>query len=120
MTLSSLVALLPIILMAAGMVIAMLVIAFHRSHVVTVGITLVTFLLAFLAVPYAAAQGSVQVTPLLIFDGFAYFITGLLVASSFVITLLAYGYLRIQTERPDEFYLLLLTATLGSSVLAAS
>jgi NADH-quinone oxidoreductase subunit N len=98
----------------------MLVIAFKRLHALTMGITLVIFLLTFISVPIAAMQGTQQVTPLLIFDNFAYFIIGLLAAAAFFITLLAYGYQRIHVERADEFYLLLITATLGSSVLAAS
>jgi NADH-quinone oxidoreductase subunit N len=110
----------PLIILAAGAVVTMLVIAFWRSHALTVGFTLVIFLLAFLSIPLGASRGTVQVTSLLIFDGFAYFIIGLVVAACVVVTLLAYGYLRIHEEKPEEFYLLLLSAALGSSVLAAS
>jgi NADH-quinone oxidoreductase subunit N len=117
---SSIIALLPLIILAAGAVVTMLGIAFWRSHALTVGFTLVIFLLAFLSIPLAASRGTVQVTSLLIFDGFAYFIIGLVIAACFVVTLLAYGYLRIHQEKPEEFYLLLLSAALGSSVLAAS
>jgi NADH-quinone oxidoreductase subunit N len=120
MTISGLIALLPVLLMALGMLVNLLVIAFRRSHALTAGITLVTFLLAFVAAPLAAAQGNLQVTPLLILDSYADFVTGLVVAASFIVALLAFGYLRGREEKPEEFYLLLLSAALGSSILAAS
>lgn len=117
---SSVFAIMPLIILAAGAVITMLVIAFWRSHALTVAFTLVVLLLAFLSIPLAASRGTVQVTSLLILDGFAYFITGLVIAACFVVALLAYGYLRVHEGNPEEFYLLLLSAALGSSVLAAS
>jgi NADH-quinone oxidoreductase subunit N len=117
---SNLIALLPMLLLGLGMVLNLLVIAFHRSHALTAGIALATLLLAFLATPLAAAQGTLQVTPLLILDSYAAFVTGLVVAASLIVALLAFGYLRGREESPEEFYLLLLSAALGSSVLAAS
>jgi NADH-quinone oxidoreductase subunit N len=120
MTVSALISILPFIVLSVGMLVILLLIAFWRNHVVTAGLTLLTLALAFASVFIALALGSAQVTPLLIMDGYAGFIIGLLLAASFVIALLAYGYLRIHEERREEFYLLLLTATLGSCVLAAS
>ena len=117
---SSLIALLPYIILAAGSVLTMLVIAFKRSHRLIMGLTLVVFLLAFIAIPIASAQGVRQVTPLLATDGFAYLITGIIIVACFVVTLFAYGYFRIHPDQPEEFYLLLLTAALGSTILTAS
>src|SRR5450759_5126340 len=117
---SSVIALMPLIIIAAGAILTMLVIAFWRNHALTVGFTLVIFLLALISIPLAASSGVVQVTSLLILDGFAYFIIGLVIAACFVVALLAYGYLRVHEGKPEEFYLLLLSAALGSSVLAAS
>ncbi len=120
MSLSDVVALLPLEILGLGIVIIMLVIAFWRNHALIFGLTLATLLLAFLSIPLIAYQGSVQVTPLLIMDGYALFIIGLLIAASFVVTMLSYAYLQIHSGRVDEFYLLLLAATLGAAVLAAS
>src|ERR687891_1351285 len=44
----------------------------------------------------------------------------LLIAASFAVALLAYGYLEGRDGDREEFYVLLLLATLGSAVLAAS
>jgi NADH-quinone oxidoreductase subunit N len=132
LTTDSLIRLIPLIILTAGMVIVMLVIAFRRSHTLTTGLTLSTLGLAFISLagiavlPISTSQGAgtgapdTAVTPLLIMDGYASFIIGLILAGSFVVTLLAYGYLKIHSERREEFYLLLLSAVLGSCVLAAS
>jgi NADH-quinone oxidoreductase subunit N len=53
-------------------------------------------------------------------DSFALFYMGLLFAASFAVVLLAHGYLARQDCRREEFYLLVLLATLGSAVLAAA
>ena len=53
-------------------------------------------------------------------DGFALFFIGITLAASFTVVLLAYGYLKRRTGRPEEFYALLLAATLGACVLASS
>src|ERR1044072_5706988 len=45
---------------------------------------------------------------------------GLIFAGSFVVTLLSYSYLERHSEQREEFYLVLLLATLGPAVLVAS
>lgn len=119
MTASDLTTLFPLIVLSAGAVVMMLVIAFRRDHALTAGITLVILGLAFLA-NFLRTGGTAQVTPLLIFDGFTAFIIGLVLAASFIIALLGYGYYRVHEARPEEFYLLLVLATIGACVLAAS
>jgi len=61
-----------------------------------------------------------QVTPLLILDRYALFYIGLTIAATFAVALLSFGYLEIQAVDREEFYVLLLVAALGSSVLVAS
>lgn len=119
MTLTDLMALLPMIVVATTAVVVMLVIAFHRSHRLTVGLTLVGLALALVTLPLAAT-GSPQVTSLLMVDGYALFYTGLLLAATFAVAALSYGYLEKQSGHYEEFYLLLLLAILGSIVLVAS
>jgi NADH-quinone oxidoreductase subunit N len=60
------------------------------------------------------------VTPLLVMDGYALFYAGLLLAATFGVTVLAYGYLKRHEGYREEFYVLLLLAALGATVLAAS
>lgn len=120
MTLAGLVALLPMIVLAVTAVVTMLVIAFHRSHLLTVALALIGLMLSFVMLPMASSAGSGQVTSLLILDGYALFYMGLLFAATVVVAVLAYGYLERHQGNHEEFYVLLLLSTLGSSVLAAS
>ncbi len=124
LTPAMLASLLPLLILSAGTVVVLLAISFYRNHLLTAVLTLITLGLAFIAVPLTAGPGTPgaapAVTPLLILDSYARFFIGLILAAAFVIVLLAYGYLKIHNERREEFYILLLTAALGSCILAAS
>jgi NADH-quinone oxidoreductase subunit N len=99
----------------------MLGIAIKRDHRATVIRALAGLVatLVFAAV-VSAKHGAVQVTSLLMVDSFALWYLGLTVLATIVVILLSFGYLEQQSVRRDEFYILLLTAALGSGVLAAS
>jgi NADH-quinone oxidoreductase subunit N len=120
MTANDLVMLLPLIILATSMVIIMLMIGIHRSHALTATLTLIGMALAFGSIFIATPRAPQQVTSLLTFDSFAYFYAGLIIAAAFAVTALSYAYLRSRDEMREEYYLLLLSATLGSVVLAAS
>ncbi len=120
MTTAALISLLPMIVLAAGTVVMLLVIAFYRNHGLAAGLCLVIQLLALASIFIADANGSQGVMSLLILDGYAYFFIGLLIAASIVVALLSYGYLKSHDLNREEFYLLLLSAVLGASILASS
>jgi NADH-quinone oxidoreductase subunit N len=120
MTGTDLIALSPLLIVAAASVVLLLLAAFYRDDRVTAVLTLVGLALAILALPVAAAQAPRHVTPLLVLDDYALFYMGLVFAASFAVTLLSYGYLRKHNRQREEFYILLLTAALGSAVLVAS
>ncbi len=120
MALTDLLALMPLIVLGASAVIVMLVIAFYRNHVLTLVLTLIGLALALISLPFAASAPRSQVTILLAIDHYAIFYIGLIVAASFAVALLSYHYLDIQGGKPEEYYVLLLIATLGSVTLAAS
>ena len=117
MTASDLLALLPLLLVAATSVIVMLAAAVHRNHVLALVLTLLGLAGAFCSVFFVHLR---QVTALLIIDSYALFFMGLIVAASFTVALLAYGYLAAREGNREEFYVLILVATLGAMVLAAS
>ena len=120
MTPADLMALLPLIILAVTPAVVLLAIAFLRNHLLTLLLTLLGLLLAFGALFVSWSGGPQNVTPLLVVDGYALFYVGLLVAAAFVSAVLAYGYLERRTDHGEEFYVLLLLATLGAAVLAAS
>lgn len=120
MTPTDLFVLLPFIVLAAASIIILLVIAFYRSHRLTFGLTLAGQVLAFATLPLIASRLPQQVTSLFIIDNYAIFYLGLLLAASLAVTLLAYGYLQKRPGDHEELYLLLLLATLGSTVLVVS
>ena len=117
MTASDLLALLPLLLVAATSVIVMLAAAVYRNHLLALVLTLLGLAGAFCSVFFVHIR---QVTALLIVDSYALFFMGLIVAASFAVALLAYGYLAAREGNREEFYVLILVATLGAMVLAAS
>jgi len=120
MTRSELVVILPLIMLAAAPVAVMLAIAFRRQYQVSAALTFLGLVLAFAMLPVASTQSNRQSTALFIFDDYALFYMGLLFATAIAIALLSYRYLKVQTGEREEFWILLLLATLGSSVLVAS
>ncbi len=118
MTPNDFAALLPLMVIAVTPVIIMLAIAFYRSHTLSVLLALCGIAVAFISL--FRVRGTGQVTSLLLMDDYALFFTGLIFAASFIVTLFASGYLEGRRENIEEFSILLLLATLGSSVLAAS
>lgn len=110
-------ALLPLLLVSGTAVVALLALAVSRNHAVTFGLTLAGLAASFCLIFFVPTA---QVTALLDIDRYALFFFGLITAASFAVALLAFGYLGKREENQEEFYILLLVATLGAMVLAAS
>ena len=122
MTFSHLFCLLPLMVIAAASVLVMLFAAFRRSHLAALMLTLGGICVALMTIPLVYHQPLPlrQVGPLLTMDGYALTYIGLILAVAFVVAVLSFGYPAIRCERPEEYYVLLLVAVLGSMVLAAS
>lgn len=114
------IALMPFLILAAAPVAVMILIAFYRSHALTVLLTMAGFAVSFFALFYSSSAIPRSVTPLLVLDGYAFFYIGLILVAGFIVSALSYGYFDGRGEDPEEFYLLLILATLGSMVLAAA
>lgn len=117
---ADLLALLPLLVLTAGVIAVMLLAAFYRHPSAVMLLTLIVLALAFATLPLAIQGGSRPVTPLLTIDGFALFYMGLVFAATFAVTLFGYSYFRRGETRHEAFYILLLLAALGSGVLAAA
>jgi len=120
MTFPDLAALLPFLVLAVTILVLMLAIAFRRSHALTAGLALAGLGAALASIFGAWPAAPRRVTPLLVVDGYALLFVGLLLAATFGVAVLAYGYLERQAGYREEFYVLLLLAALGATVLAAS
>ncbi len=120
MTIDDLIALSPLLAIAAVSVALMLVIAFHRDARVALVCALTGIALSLAMLPVAASRAPRQITPLLILDQYALFYLGLLFIASFVVALLAHGYLGRVGGQLEEFYLVLLLATVGGAALVMS
>jgi NADH-quinone oxidoreductase subunit N len=115
-----LLALLPLLILAATSIVVMLSAAVHRSHALSAVLTFVGLAISFASLWIAASQVPRQVTPLLVLDRYALFFIGLIVAAGMVFVLLAYGYFEKFEDDHEELYMLMLVATLGSAVLVSS
>jgi NADH-quinone oxidoreductase subunit N len=117
---ADLTAILPFIVLGGTVTIVMLGIAFCRNHRLTALLSVLGLILCLLAIWPAGDVAPRQVTPLFVIDRYALFYLGLIFAASIAVLLLSYGYLARRRERPEEFYLLVLVATLGAVALVAS
>lgn len=113
-------ALAPHLTLSVALLAVMLVISFRRSHRVAAWLTVLSLAAVLLALPIGLDAGARQVTPLLMLDGYAAFLNGLFVLIALVTALLSQHYLKGRIGDQDEFYLLLLLATLGAMTLASA
>lgn len=119
MTVDTLIYLLPLVILALGIVVVLLALAFVRDHLVVAGLAALVLVAAFAGL-FVIPGESVTVTALFLMDSYGRFFIGLMLAASLAIVVLAYGYLERRSDSPYEFYLLLLLATLGTAVLVIS
>lgn len=120
MSATDLFALLPLLLLAGTSVAVMVVIAVRRSHLLTLGSTLTGLAASFVSLWVVVPLAPRQVTPLLVLDRYGLFYIGLTIAATFAVALFSFHYLEMQDVHREEFYVLLLVASLGAAVLVAS
>jgi NADH-quinone oxidoreductase subunit N len=116
---ADLLALLPLLVLGAAIVVVMLAAAFSRHARTPMLLALLGLALALAALPLAQQAAPRQVTPLLMIDGFALYCMGLVFAATFSVVVLSFGYFGSDiAHRP--IHVLLLMAALGSAVLVAA
>jgi NADH-quinone oxidoreductase subunit N len=111
-------ALMPLTCLAAAAVVLLLLIPLHRRHAPAAAVALVGLAAALAVLPDLSGGRVVPATPLLSFDGRAVVYLALFGLAGAATILLAYGYLQAYDGRREEFYLLVVLAVLGASVLA--
>lgn len=125
LTTSHFIALLPILVMTATIVVVMLSIAWKRHHTLTAALSVTGMILALIALIPAieqvdAAKQVIEVTRLLSFDKYAYFASLSIILVTIACTSFSHIYLEGYKGNKDEFYLLLLLSTLGGMVLVST
>jgi NADH-quinone oxidoreductase subunit N len=98
----------------------MIAIAIRRNHKAAVTISLIGVVAALASLPVAASAVPRQITSLLILDSYAHLYMAILLGAAGFVFLFGYDYLKRREERPEEFYLLVLLATIGAMVLVVS
>ncbi|HKJ40931.1 MAG TPA: NADH-quinone oxidoreductase subunit N [Sunxiuqinia sp.] len=120
MSTNELMSLLPLMITAGGAVLLLMLIGIKRSHQVTHLAAMATLLAAFLSLVFMPHKQPVYVQHLLVMDSFGALYMGMIFLASFFIILISRRYLENVTSDVEEYYILILLATLGSTVLAVS
>ncbi|MBI0436475.1 NADH-quinone oxidoreductase subunit NuoN [Dickeya dianthicola] len=115
-----LIAISPLLIVGLTVVVVMLCIAWRRNHFVNATLTVIGLNIALLSLYLVGQVGPTDVTPLIRVDGFSMFYTGLVLAASLATSTFAYPWLEGYPDNKDEFYLLVLIATLGGILLASA
>lgn len=118
LTLANLMAILPLIIVAATAILVMLGIAWQRRHAATAIVSAAGLVLALLSMPLASAAQSSP--PLMTMDGLAIMGSVLVLICALVTVALSHHYLAGYIGPREEFYLLLLCAVTGALGLVAS
>ena len=105
--------LLPEIILAVTAIIVMLGIAVRRSHLFSAVISALGIVVSFYFLVSQASEQKI-ISNLFIIDGLGNVVTGIILCATFVIVLISYPYFQVQKIIREEYYVLLLLATLGS------
>ncbi|MFV8765743.1 NADH-quinone oxidoreductase subunit N, partial [Yersinia enterocolitica] len=115
-----LIAMLPLLIVGLTVVVVMLSIAWRRDHFINATLTVIGLNLALLSLYFVGQVGPMDVTPLMRVDGYAMFYTGLVIVASLATSTFAYPWLNGYPDNREEFYLLVLIATMGGILLASA
>jgi NADH-quinone oxidoreductase subunit N len=113
-------ALSPLWIVSVTSILLMLAIAIWRNHRFAAIISLMGLVAALASLPFAASASPRNISTFLILDSYSFLYMAILLIAAIFVFLFAYDYLNRRQEHREEFYLLVLLATAGAMVLAAS
>ncbi len=119
-TLADLIPLLPLLVTTGTAVVAMITIGIKRDYGLTAVITIIGLLFAALSAAYLMPNTNSQVTPLMVVDQYSLFFTVVTCATAMFIAIFSYSYLANLDDHKEEYYLLLVIATIGAIVMVSS
>lgn len=114
--------LLPVVILGGGILLILIIIAINRHHILTFVSTLAILMVSLIAVFIYWPERSHAIGEIFIIDAFGYYYLALILLTTFVVAIFGYHSLRdfYPEKRKEEFYLLLMLATLGSAMLVFS
>lgn len=120
MTVTDILTLSPLIIIAIAPVVIMLVVSVIRNYEVVYGFSILAFICAFASIFFIIPAIPHSINPLCIVDIYSLFFLGIIIFSALLVTLLSYDYLKQMDGVREEYYIILFTSTLGASLLAVA
>ena len=120
MTVTDILSLSPLIIIAIAPVVIMLVISVIRNYDVVYGFSILAFICAVASIFFIVPLIPHSIEPLFIVDIYSLFFLGIIIFSALLVTLISYNYLKQLDGVREEYYLILFTSTLGASLLAVA
>jgi NADH-quinone oxidoreductase subunit N len=116
----TLTALLPMLWVTLASIVVLLQLSMKRNHRTAMVLSCIGLIGGISSIVPAASVVPLQVTSLLVIDGYALFFFGVTLVAALVVAILARPYLESCNEQREEFYVVLLLAVLGAMVLVSS
>lgn len=110
----------PLFILTSAAILIMFSISVKRNHKIIYVITALSLIGAFIYLVLYNARVKWIIEPLFIFDGFGIFNMGLILLTAVAVTMISYAYFEQREERKEEYYILLILATLGACTLVIS
>src|SRR5690349_10108440 len=110
----------PLFILTSAAILIMFSISVKRNHKLIYFITAASFVGDFVYLAMYNAKVKWVLEPLFIFDGFGVFNMGLILLTAVAVTMISYAYFEQREERKEEYYILLILATLGACTLVIS
>jgi NADH-quinone oxidoreductase subunit N len=120
MSKSDLYSLIPLLILSSAAILNFFSISIKRNHKVIFVITVVSLIADFLFLTSYSLHHQQRFGPLLIVDGFGIFNMGLILVTTLFVVLMSYAYFEQREERKEEFYILIILASLGACVMVIS
>ncbi len=110
----------PLFILTSSAILIMFSISVKRNHKLIYAITAASLIGDFVYIAAYNAHVRWVIEPLFIFDGFGIFNMGLILLTAVAVTMISYAYFEQREERNEEYYILLILATLGACTLVIS
>ena len=116
------ISLLPMIILGGGSLCTMLLVALKRSHTLAFISTLIVLATSFAAIFLINMQTPHAIGEIFVVDSFGLYYQALILAATFIVSIFSYISLKnlFPDKRKEEYYLLLMIATLGAGMMVIS